>query len=120
MGAQWVSQSRGQLVSHNKRPPGVSTSTQWVEARYHSGGRSFSARERIVRPGSSTSHVRSQLMAPQLRILTVVPDAVICSFLLSDTCNGSFASSCSAGGAGGRGLPRLSLWCDGPHLVERD
>src|SRR5580704_6850792 len=77
MGAQRVSQSRGQLVSHNKRPSGVSTSTQWVVALYHSGGSCFCVRDRMVRPGLSRSHVRSMLMAPQSRILTVVSDAVI-------------------------------------------
>jgi hypothetical protein len=77
MGAQRVSQSRGQLVSHNKRPSGVSTCTQWVVGLYHSGGSSLCVRDRMVRPGLSRSHVRSVLMAPQSRFLTVVPDAVI-------------------------------------------
>src|SRR5579864_1171861 len=81
MGAQRVSQSRGQLVSHNKRPSGVSTSTQWVVGLYHSGGSSFCVRDLMVRPGLSRSHVRSMLIAPQSRILTVVPDAVILCFL---------------------------------------
>src|SRR5580700_1104946 len=111
MGSQRVSQSRGQLVSHNKRPSGVSTSTQWVEARYHSGGSSFCARDRMVRPGSSTSHVRSQLMAPQSRILTVVPDAVILCF--PSSC-GQYPHDQPTPGC------LLLLWFDGPHFIERD
>src|SRR5580700_6868923 len=73
VGAQCCSQSRGQLVSHSILPSGVSTSTQWVGTSTHSAGRCLFCRLRIARPGARRSQVRSAVIAPQGRMLTVVP-----------------------------------------------
>src|SRR6202012_3036966 len=70
---QWVSQSRGQLVSHSSLPSGVATSTQCVGTSTHSAGICLSWRRRIDRPGASSSQVRSAVIAPQGRMVTVVP-----------------------------------------------
>src|SRR5206468_11357943 len=73
VGAQRVSQSRGQLVSHSSLPSGVSTSTQCVGTSTHSAGRCLFCRVRIARPGASSNQVRSAVIAPHGRMLTVVP-----------------------------------------------
>src|SRR3954453_6238783 len=77
VGAQRSSQSRGQLVSHSSLPSGVSTSTQCVGHSIHSGGWSLVWRVRMARPGASSNQVRSVLIAPQGRMLTVVPVAMV-------------------------------------------
>jgi len=76
VGAQRVSQSRGQLVSHSSLPSGVSTSTQCVGTSTHSAGRCLFCRLRIARPGASSNQVRSAVIAPHGRMLTVVPVAI--------------------------------------------
>ena len=53
-------------------PSGVSTTTAWVVHGYHSTGLSRSARGRMLRPGLSSSQVRSQLMEPQSRTWSLV------------------------------------------------
>src|SRR5215218_5502685 len=53
-------------------PSGVSTTTAWVVHGYHSTGLSRSALGRMLRPGLSSSQVRSQLMDPQSRTWSLV------------------------------------------------
>ena len=77
---------------------------------YHSGGWCFCVRDRMVRPGSSRSHVRSQLMAPQSRILTCSGRSHLVLPFLSLVVSAHRPTSAAS----------LFLWRDGPHLIERD
>src|ERR1700751_2874446 len=72
VGAQRVSQSRGQLVSHSSLPSGVSTSTACEGTSTHSAGRFLLCRLRIARLGARRSHVGTAGIAPHGRMLIVV------------------------------------------------
>src|ERR1700712_3703085 len=53
-------------------PSGGATTRRWVDAVAHSVGSSRCWRGRIDRPGLSSSHVRSAVIAPQSRMLTLM------------------------------------------------